>query len=117
MIRHLFTLALLGLIVLCQINPSTAIRLQSNKTSSGSSRKSAADTAEQFNIGLIAPHTNFGKREYLRAINSAIANLQKLKSTKLKFLDKIAFSATNVHFDMMSLTPSPTSRLTNHTPM
>lgn len=66
---------------------------------------------EAFNIGLIAPHTNFGKRDYLRAINVAIQTLNKLRTTKLPFLAEIGFSAANVHFDMMSLTPSPTSEL------
>lgn len=64
---------------------------------------------EEFNIGLIAPHTNFGKRDYLRAINVAIQTLNKMRGTKLPFLGDYAFSAANVHFDMMSLTPSPTS--------
>lgn len=64
---------------------------------------------EEFNIGLIAPHTNFGKRDYLRAINMAIQTLNKMRGTKWTFLDDYAFSSANVHFDMMSLTPSPTS--------
>ena len=72
-------------------------------------RSSKRDEKEEFNIGLIAPHTNFGKREYLRAINSAIVALQKLRGTKLSFLKDNSFSSANVHFDMMSLTPSPTS--------
>lgn len=66
------------------------------------------------NIGLIAPHSNFGKREYLRAISSAILGLQKLRGSKLTFLNDYAFTSTNVHFDMMSLTPSPTSNNLNY---
>ena len=69
---------------------------------------------EEFNIGLIAPHTNFGKREYLKAINSAVFSLQKLKDTKLVFLKDFSFAAANVHFDMMSLTPSPTSKFAEY---
>lgn len=76
-------------------------------------KSSKKDDKEEFNIGLIAPHTNFGKREYLRAINSAILTLQKMKANKLGFLKDFSFSSTNVHFDMMSLTPSPTSKIYN----
>lgn len=90
------------------ISSTWQFRSKSSSSSSniGSSKKS---DKEEFNIGLIAPHTNFGKREYLRAINSAMSALNKLSSTKLGFLKEYSFTATNVHFDMMSLTPSPTS--------
>lgn len=67
------------------------------------------EQAQQFNIGLIVPHTNFGKREYQRAIGSAVATLQKMRDTKLPFLRDYEFSSKNVHFDMILLTPSPTS--------
>lgn len=33
--------------------------------------KKEENTQQHFNIGLIVPHTNFGKREYQRAISSA----------------------------------------------
>lgn len=62
----------------------------------------------QLNVGLIVPHTNFGKREYVRAINSAVVNLQKNRGNKLSFLKNYIFQPTNIHFGMMSLTPSPT---------
>lgn len=62
------------------------------------------------NIGLIAPHTNFGKREYTRAINSAVLGLQKGRGQKLTFLKDHSFQSTNIHFGMMSLTPSPTGK-------
>lgn len=65
---------------------------------------------QHFNIGLIVPHTNFGKREYARAINTAILALQKMRDTKLPFLHEYEFTAKNVHFDMILLTPSPTSK-------
>lgn len=80
-----------------------------SSSSSGGNGQHGGDK-EEFNIGLIAPHTNFGKRDYLRAINVAIQTLNKLRGTKLPFLEDYAFSAANVHFDMMSLTPSPTSK-------
>lgn len=70
-----------------------------------------AKTKQSLHIGLIAPHTNFGKREYLRAINSAVTGLVKGRGLKLSFLQNYDFSVQNVHFDMMSLTPSPTAIL------
>lgn len=71
--------------------------------------KKEEDTQQHFNIGLIVPHTNFGKREYQRAITSAVLSLQKMRDTKLPFLRDVEFTAKNVHFDMILLTPSPTS--------
>lgn len=68
----------------------------------------------QLHVGLIAPHTNFGKREYVRAINSAVNGLKKIRGQELSFLSLSSnhdFTVSNVHFDMMSLTPSPTAIL------
>uniref|UniRef100_A0A4Y0BI77 ANF_receptor domain-containing protein n=1 Tax=Anopheles funestus TaxID=62324 RepID=A0A4Y0BI77_ANOFN len=65
----------------------------------------------QLNIGLLVPHTNFGRREYLRSINSAVQGLQKGRGSKLTFLKDHEFQTSNIHFDMMSLTPSPTAIL------
>ncbi|XP_039500788.1 glutamate receptor ionotropic, NMDA 2B isoform X1 [Drosophila santomea] len=77
----------------------------------GSLSKGAAANKEQLNIGLIAPHTNFGKREYLRSINNAVTGLTKTRGAKLTFLKDYSFEQKNIHFDMMSLTPSPTAIL------
>lgn len=66
---------------------------------------------QELNIGFIAPHTNFGKREYTRAINAAVLGLQKGRGQKLTFLKDYAFSPSNIHFGMMTLTPSPTAIL------
>src|SRR5687768_11062294 len=70
---------------------------------------STVNNNEIFNIGIIAPHTNFGRREYLRAINSAIGTLQKTL-TKGN-ISMFTTTNTKIHFDMMSLTPSPTSKI------
>uniref|UniRef100_A0A1A9ULP2 Uncharacterized protein n=1 Tax=Glossina austeni TaxID=7395 RepID=A0A1A9ULP2_GLOAU len=78
------------------------IRLANSLTKSSSSNR------EQLYIGLIAPHTNFGKREYLRAIHSAVSGLNKTRGAKLTFLKDYQFEPRNIRFDMMSLTPSPT---------
>lgn len=97
-----FVLATIFLVVTFGPNPSAAW---------GDATKSRASKAKQpLHVGLIAPHTNFGKREYLRAINSAVNGLAKGRGTKLTFLANYDFTVANVHFDMMSLTPSPTGK-------
>lgn len=65
----------------------------------------------QLNIGLIVPYSNFGKREYLRAINLGVSGLAKMRGAKLTFLKDYDFQPANVHFDMMTLNPSPTAIL------
>ncbi|XP_067640848.1 glutamate receptor ionotropic, NMDA 2B isoform X2 [Eurosta solidaginis] len=100
----------IAIIALCSILmyscPCTsALRLANGNTKTLSANK------DQLNIGLIAPHTNFGKREYLRAINTAVQGLAKTRGAKLTFLKDYSFEPRNIHFDMMSLTPSPTAIL------
>lgn len=81
------------------------------KEKSKSTATPAASAGEQqLNIGLLAPHTTFGKREYSKAFTSAIGNLQKMRDTKLGFLHEYEFKANNVHFNMIPLTPSPISK-------
>jgi hypothetical protein len=63
-------------------------------------------------IGVILPHTNFGVREYIRAIKVAVEKLTKSRGPKLNFLKKFNFSQHQVHSVMMTLTPSPTGEYT-----
>jgi hypothetical protein len=63
-------------------------------------------------IGLILPHTNFGVRDYIRAIKGAVEKLQKSRGHKLTFLKKYGFTPSEVHSVMMTLTPSPTGKYT-----
>lgn len=65
---------------------------------------------KELNIGLIVPYTNFGAREYSRAINSALNGLHKSRTRKFTFFNKISFTSQNVHNVMMKLTPSPTGK-------
>jgi len=60
-------------------------------------------------VGLLVPHTNFGLREYTRAVNTAIAGLNKARATskKMDFLKRYHFNSTNVHTKHLPLTPSP----------
>lgn len=117
----------------------------------------SSSQSNQLNIGLIAPHTNFGeflhkfhstsavqlcnprfsrfvsifqlcnnkifirifipsfyclgKREYLRAINSAVTGLSKWRGQKLTFLKDYEFNPANIHFESLTLNPSPTAIL------
>ncbi|KAG5684927.1 hypothetical protein PVAND_014135 [Polypedilum vanderplanki] len=99
--KNLLTLCLL-------IGASTAFRNRGSNTLSNSNSQSS----NQLNIGLVAPHTNFGKREYLRAINSAVTGLSKARGQKLTFLKDYEFNPGNIHFEALTLNPSPTAILT-----
>lgn len=63
---------------------------------------------DNLNVGLILPHTNFGIREYTRAINNAVSGLHRSKSQRLTWLKQFNFSTKNVHQYYLTLTPSPT---------
>lgn len=52
-----------------------------------------------------------GKREYLRAINSAVTGLSKTRGQKLTFLKDYEFNPGNIHFESLTLNPSPTAIL------
>lgn len=70
---------------------------------------SHVSTKSTMNVGLLLPYTNFGVREYTKAINNAVAGLHKSqKQRRPEWLKKYTFSTANVHSDMMKLTPSPT---------
>lgn len=96
MVSLLFTLGLLGSVTCTFYTHSKSLN-QLNDT---------------LNIGLILPHTNFGVREYIRAINNAVANLHRSRvmAKGLSFLKKYNFSNKNVHHVLMKLTPSPTGK-------
>lgn len=52
-----------------------------------------------------------GKREYLRAINLAVTGLSKTRGQKLTFLKDYEFNPANIHFESLTLNPSPTAIL------
>lgn len=66
------------------------------------------NTAEPLSIGLIVPKTNFGVREYIRAVNTAVGSLHRGRGPKLTFFKKYELNPKSVNFVMFSLTPSPT---------
>lgn len=111
--KKFLKLCFLTLLISVEIRGIRLSHINSNNGGSGgtggkSSSRAHSNTKEQLNVGLIAPHTNFGKREYLRAINNAVQSLPKTRGTKLTFLQHYIFDQKNVIQNMMSLTPSPT---------
>lgn len=100
----LYMIILTTMLTLCFCPFGQAIRLSNAITKTSSANK------EQLYIGLIAPHTNFGKRDYLRAIHTAVSGLNRTRGAKLTFLKDYQFEPRNIRFDMMSLTPSPTGK-------
>lgn len=63
-----------------------------------------------FFVVAIASHQT-GKREYLRAINLAVTGLSKTRGQKLTFLKDYEFNPANIHFESLTLNPSPTAIL------
>jgi hypothetical protein len=63
---------------------------------------------DSLNVGLILPYTNFGVREYTRAINNAVSGLHRSRGQRLDWLKKYNFTPKNVHYVLITLTPSPT---------
>ncbi|XP_075151016.1 uncharacterized protein LOC142225125 [Haematobia irritans] len=100
---YLSTMFMVIMVLIYSCPPTNALRL------AGGMSKSSVANKEQLYIGLIAPHTNFGKREYLRAIHTAVSGLNKTRGAKLTFFKDYQFEPRNIRFDMMSLTPSPTA--------
>lgn len=97
LISLLFTLELLGSVTCTFYTHSKALN-QHN---------------DSLNIGLILPHTNFGVREYIKAINNAVASLHRSRvmTRGFSFLKKYNFGNKNVHHVLMQLTPSPTGKI------
>lgn len=60
-------------------------------------------------VGLLVPHTNFGVREYIRAVNQAVGSLSRSRTMtrKFDFMKKYNFTQANVHSAFMTLTPAP----------
>lgn len=62
-----------------------------------------------FTVALILPKIVFGKRNYQKAVNEALAALHKSRSPKFEFLNTHGY--VQVHSEMLSLTPSPTGKV------
>ncbi|KAG7211417.1 hypothetical protein KM043_010705 [Ampulex compressa] len=102
------------LLVLGTVVISTTCGLHS--TIGGQESSTGNGSLPKLTVGLIVPHTNFGVREYIKAINKAVGNLDKghgkMKGqARFNFLDKYQFTKDQVKRAMMRLTPSPTAIL------
>lgn len=65
---------------------------------------------EKLHLGLVVPHTSFGKREYTKAYKSALDELKRSNKVKFSFFKSHEIA---VHMAMNSLTPSPTGEWIN----
>lgn len=100
-------LLILGALVIsgdCGRRPMEPVVRESSRRRNGSLPK--------MSIGLVVPHTNFGVREYTKAVNRTVGSLRKSYSrkghNKYNFLDDYDFTQNSVRLSMMTLTPSPT---------
>lgn len=105
-----FLLILLLFGVASQIDGFRANTNKGGLSKTGS--KNAGD--QQLNIGLIAPHTNFGKREYVRAINTAVVGLSKIRGHKFQFLEDYNFKVrpNSIHYKFLSAAVCQLKRIT-----
>lgn len=69
------------------------------------------------NLGLILPHSIYNEREYNKAVTRTISEMQRLQRSKsdkgqkvFTFMDKFAFTHSQVHRIMMKVNPSPTGK-------
>lgn len=109
LVYHLITTPLLFLLLLlAYTHPSHGQRMTTFSRSGGGKSSSGSSSV---NLGFLAPHTNFGKRDYQRASSSAVSGLTKMRNQKFSFLNNYTFASSNVHFEMIPLTPSPTAIL------
>lgn len=106
-------LHLLGslLLVMVVLQTGHGQRMSTLQKNFGGGSRSASKGQSSLNLGFLAPRTTFGKRDYLRATNAAVAGLSKIRSQKFSFLNNYTFTASNIHFEMIQLTPSPTAIL------
>ncbi|XP_032665885.1 glutamate receptor ionotropic, NMDA 2B isoform X6 [Odontomachus brunneus] len=112
---HSLLHGLLTVVALVQLSASDGWKLTSGHSDQQELARSGNVSLPGLTVGLIVPHTNFGVREYTRAINRAVGNLYKGHKTKAQsrftFLDKYDFTQYQVRSTMMRLTPSPTAIL------
>lgn len=60
---------------------------------------------EKLHLGLVVPHTSFGKREYTKAYKLALDELKRSNKVNLSLFKSHEIA---VHMSMSPLTPSPT---------
>jgi hypothetical protein len=97
-----------GVSTAANLSSSLSPKMSAWRGSSGHHHHADKKHEDNLNIGLILPHTNFGVRDYIRAIKGAVEKLTKSRGPKLHFLNKFEFTPNQVHSVMMTLTPSPT---------
>ncbi|XP_046817536.1 glutamate receptor ionotropic, NMDA 2B isoform X5 [Vespa crabro] len=110
-------LSLLGTLVVSEVQAWRSTIGQSGIRESSLDGRYGNSRLPNLTIGLVVPHTNFGAREYTKAINRVVNNLHKGQAAKIRgqtrftFLDKYVFTPHQVKNTMLRLTPSPTAIL------
>ncbi|XP_072757102.1 glutamate receptor ionotropic, NMDA 2B isoform X7 [Anoplolepis gracilipes] len=113
--RHLYILLMVGVLVASTSDQKNRLKLPIGQPGHQELIKTTSRniTLQNLTVGMIVPHTNFGAREYNRAIHKAVHNLYKghartKDQSKFSFLDKYRLQVSQ---RMMKLTPSPTAIL------
>ncbi|KAL6435447.1 hypothetical protein ACFW04_005434 [Cataglyphis niger] len=112
--RDLYVLLMMGVLVATSSDVKNRLKSSIGQPAHQEFNKTRNTTSLQnLTVSMIVPYTNFGAREYSRAINKVVQNLYKGHSrtksqSKFSFLDKYRLQVSH---RMMKLTPSPTAIL------
>lgn len=113
--RDLYVLLMMGVLVATSSDVKNRLKSSIGQPGHQESNRTRNNTSLQnLTVSMIVPYTNFGAREYSRAINKVVQNLYKGHTrtnnkgqTKFSFLDKYRLQVSH---RMMKLTPSPTGK-------
>lgn len=110
--RNLYILLMVSILVASTREVKNRLKSSIGQTGHQKLIKNASNTLQNLNVGMIVPHTNFKTREYTKAINSALSNLNKgdartKNQSSFSFLNKYHLQVSH---RMMKLTPSPTGK-------
>lgn len=111
--RDLYVLLMMGVLVATSSDVKNRLKSSIGQPAHQEFNKTRNITSLQnLTVSMIVPYTNFGAREYSRAINKVVQNLYKGHSrtksqSKFSFLDKYRLQVSH---RMMKLTPSPTGK-------
>merc|ERR550519_2630172 len=85
--------------------PAFGIVLSNNNQRGGSFSNRVKSNLPSLNVGLIVPYSLFREKQYRDKIAVSVKAIHK---KKYNWLQKYSLSDQQVHFEMMSINPSPT---------
>jgi len=91
--------------VLFLARPALGIVLSNNNQRGGSFSNRVKSNLPSLNVGLIVPYSLFREKQYRDKIAVSVKAIHK---KKYNWLQKYSLSDQQVHFEMMSINPSPT---------